>query len=121
VLAAQTANHMLGFIQRSMASRSREVILPHCSILVRPHLESCVQLWSPLHRKDMDLLDQVQRRATKMIKGLEHFCYEERVRELLLFSNRRNQGDLNVAFQHLKGAYKKDRDRLFSRASCEWF
>ena len=97
------------------------VILPLYSALVKPHLEPCAQVWSSQHRKGMNVLEQVQRRATKMIRGLEHLPYKERLRELLLFSNRRNQGDLNVAFQHLKGAYKKDRDRLFSRASCEWF
>ena len=61
VLAAQKANHILGCIQSSMASRAREVILPLCSALVRPPLESCVQLWSPQHRRDMDLLERVQR------------------------------------------------------------
>jgi len=84
-LAAQVANHILGCIKSSMTSRSREVILPLCSTLVRFHLESCVQLWSPQHRKHTDLLEQVQRRATKMISGMEHLSCEDRLRELGLF------------------------------------
>ncbi|KFW62887.1 hypothetical protein AS28_02563, partial [Pygoscelis adeliae] len=124
-LAAQKAKRILGCTQRSVASRSREGILPLSSALMRPHLEphleSCVQLWSPQHKKDTDLLERVQKRTTKMIRGMEHLCYEERLRELGLFSleKRRFRGNLIAAFQYFKGAYKKDGGKLFSRACCD--
>jgi len=74
---AQKLNNILGCIKRRVASRWREVIFPLCSSLVRPHLESCVHLWSTQHRKDVDMLQLVERRPTKLIRGLEHLSYEE--------------------------------------------
>ena len=64
-LAAQKANRILGCIKRSVAGRSGEVILPLYPALVRPHLECCLQLWSPQYSKDMDLLERVQREGHK--------------------------------------------------------
>jgi len=61
-LAARKANRVLGCIKSSVGSRARDGILPLYSALIRPHLESCIQLWSPQHRKDMDVLERGQRR-----------------------------------------------------------
>ena len=88
---------------------------------MRPHLVYCIQAWGPPYRKDMEFLEQIQRKNIRMIRGLEYLSYKERLRELGLFSleKRRLQGDLIVAFQYLKGVYKQEGERLFMRVDSD--
>ena len=63
--------------KRNFTDRSKEVIIPLYKSLVRPHLEYCCQIWNPNYSKDIDLVEGVQRRATKLIIGMQNLSYDD--------------------------------------------
>ena len=108
-LPAQKVNCTPSCIRRGVVSRASEVIVPVYSALLRPHLEHCVRVWGPQHKKYVKCLEMVQRRVSKMVRGLEYLSYEDRQAEgagLVLSGEQKAVGRLRYGFPNLKEDYK---------------
>lgn len=103
--AAKRANKILGIIKRTIISRNQDILLRLYKTLVRPHLEYCIQAWNPTLKKDIAIMEKIQRRATKLIEPLSHLPYEERLKRCNLTSltKRRIRGDLIETFKIITG------------------
>ena len=89
-IAASKGNQILGLIRRNITYKGKKLIIPLYKAIVRPHLEYCIQAWRPYRKKDIDTLERIQRRATKMIPELRDLSYEESP-ERMWFNNSRDK------------------------------
>ena len=105
-------------IKRTFSYLDKAIITQLYKVFVRPHLEYNQQIWSPSLQQDIEELEQVQHRATKLIPSLEHLTYEERLKELNLYSlkDRRIRGDLILMYRIMSGDIKIDHNDLFEMA-----
>ena len=109
------ANRMLGLIRIGFACLNKMMFMNLYPVLIRPLLEYCVQVWSPYKQGDIDLLEGVQRRATRMVPELRELKYEERLRVLGLttLEERRARGDLIETYKLITNKEDVDPNKFF--------
>ena len=114
-IAASKGNQVLGMIRRNITYKEKSLIIPLYKAIVRPHLEYCIQAWNLYLRKHVDMLEKIQRRATKLIPGLRDLTYEERLNEcgLTTLERRRLRGDQIEVFKILNGYENIDSNIFF--------
>ena len=114
-IAASEGNQVIGMIRRNITFTENSVIVSLYKAIVIPHLEYCIQACSPYLRKDIDMLENIQRRATKLIPGLRDLTYEERLKEcgLTTLETRRLRGDQIEVFKILNGYENIDSNLFF--------
>ena len=115
-IAAAKGNKILGLIRQNIVYKEKVLIIPLYKTIVRPHLEYSIQAWRPYRKKDIDMLERVQRRATKMIPKLRNISYEMRLKEcgLTTLETRRLRGEEIEVFKILNGYENIDRNILFT-------
>ena len=113
--AMASAMRVLAMIRREFFNTSKELFVFLYTTYVWPHLEYCVPIWSPSLAKDIDALEKVQKRATKMVRGLGNLPYEQRLKSLDLYTLfcRRQRGDLIEVYKILNGYYDIDPTNFF--------
>ena len=114
-IAASKGNQVLGMIRRNITYKEKSLIVPLYKAIFRPHLEYCIQAWSPYLRKDIDMPEKIQRRATKLIPVLIYLRYEERLTEcgLKTLETGRLRGDQIEVFRILNGYANIDSNIFF--------
>ena len=118
-LAALKGNQVLGQLLRAFSYRDRYTFIRLYQQYVRPHLECCIQAWSPWLQQDIDLLENVQRRAVRAVSGLAG-SYEEKLKVVKMQSlqDRRARGDMIETFKILHGIEDVDPTIFFTLASA---
>ena len=115
-IAASKGNQVRGMIRRNITYKEKSSIVPLYKAIVRPHLEYCIQAWNPYLRKYTDMLEKIQRRATKVIPELRDLRYEERLKEcgLTTLETRILRGGQIEVFKILNG-YGNIDSNIFSK------
>ena len=113
-MAAKKANQILGQINRSFSCKTKDIMSQIYKVFIRPHLEYAVTSWAPWHKKDIDTLEKIQRRATRRMSDV-HGTYHERLNQLGLttLEERRTRGDAIEVFKYVRGFLDINKETIF--------
>ena len=111
-IAASKGNQIIGLIRRTITYKEKQLIVPLYKVIIRPHLEYCIHAWRPYRKKEIDKLEKIQRRATKMIPELRDLSYESRLLQcgFTTLETRILRGDQIEVFTIMNGYENVDRN-----------
>jgi ribonucleases P/MRP protein subunit RPP40 len=117
--AASRGMSVIGLVKRNFRDLDAESFLILYKTYIRPHLEYCVQVWSPHLKKDVQLLERVQRKSTKLLRGLNKLSYQQRLQRLglTMLEERRERGDLIEVYKISTGKENIESNQFFQLAS----